>query len=208
MRRGMCYTHYWQTREENNELDTCSQDDCKNHATRRGLCGKHYKQWLKLNTRACSIKDCEKPAVGRSYCMAHYNKWSKYGDPLASAPRKNCIWGGCNKEVVISRSGTGLCAYHQKRQWRKDHPESDGSFNAARRARKRNQFKEFVDRTVLFKRDGGLCGICELAVDPGNWHLDHIIPLAQGGEHSYANTQVSHPACNLKKGTKILQGVA
>jgi hypothetical protein len=28
------------------------------------------------------------------------------------------------------------------------------------------------------------------------------VQLALGGEHSYANTQVSHPACNARKNAK------
>jgi 5-methylcytosine-specific restriction endonuclease McrA len=59
-----------------------------------------------------------------------------------------------------------------------------------------------LDRSVVFERDEGVCGICGLPVDPANWHLDHIISLSQEGAHSYANTQVSHPACNQAKGAK------
>lgn len=70
---------------------------------------------------------------------------------------------------------------------------------AIRRARKRDLFVEKVYRPKVFKRDGGICGICHKAVDPANWHLDHIRPLSRGGEHSYANTQVAHPACNQRK---------
>jgi 5-methylcytosine-specific restriction endonuclease McrA len=70
---------------------------------------------------------------------------------------------------------------------------------ATRRARKRGQFVEKVYRSKVFRRDAGICGICHEAVDPLNWHLDHIQPLARGGEHSYANTQVAHPACNQRK---------
>lgn len=73
---------------------------------------------------------------------------------------------------------------------------------AARRARKRSVFVERVFRSVVWQRDEGVCGICGLAADPVDWHLDHVIALARGGEHSYANTQVSHPFCNLSKGAQ------
>lgn len=45
--------------------------------------------------------------------------------------------------------------------------------------------------------------ICRVPADPCDWHLDHVVPLAGGGEHSYANTAVSHPICNRKKGSKV-----
>jgi 5-methylcytosine-specific restriction endonuclease McrA len=71
-----------------------------------------------------------------------------------------------------------------------------------RRARKLNAFVEDVDPTVLFERDEGLCGICGKPVDLTIAHVDHAIPLARGGEHSYANTQLAHPHCNLSKGAR------
>lgn len=79
---------------------------------------------------------------------------------------------------------------------------------AVRRARKRGAFVERVYRRVVWRRDGGVCGICGLAADPAGWHLDHVVPLALGGEHSYANVQVSHPSCNLAKGGRTPSATA
>ena len=67
---------------------------------------------------------------------------------------------------------------------------------------------ESVSRQVVFERDAGVCMECWAQgfpgiADPANWHLDHIIPLKRNGEHSYANVQVTHPACNLKKGARV-----
>lgn len=75
--------------------------------------------------------------------------------------------------------------------------------NAPRVVRMREQFVEQVDRELVLERDGGLCGLCHTPVDPGDWHLDHIIPIVQGGEHSYRNVQVSHPRCNRAKGGRL-----
>jgi len=75
--------------------------------------------------------------------------------------------------------------------------------NANRRARIKNAFIEAIDRQVVFARDAGVCGICQTAVAPEGWHLDHIQPLSKGGQHSYDNVQVSHPVCNERKGAKL-----
>jgi 5-methylcytosine-specific restriction endonuclease McrA len=72
-----------------------------------------------------------------------------------------------------------------------------------RRALKTKAFVERVFRSVVFQRDEGVCGICDKPVEPDDWHLDHIVPLSKGGEHSYANVQVAHPFCNMAKGDKI-----
>ena len=70
-----------------------------------------------------------------------------------------------------------------------------------RRARKLDQFIEDVDPMVVYARDEGLCGICGTTIY-GDFHVDHVIPLSKGGEHSYANTQAAHPECNLRKAAR------
>jgi 5-methylcytosine-specific restriction endonuclease McrA len=73
---------------------------------------------------------------------------------------------------------------------------------ATRRARKKNAFVESVDPRVVLERSSGTCGICGEPIE-GDFHVDHIVPLSRGGEHSYANTQATHPRCNWDKGDKI-----
>jgi 5-methylcytosine-specific restriction endonuclease McrA len=70
----------------------------------------------------------------------------------------------------------------------------------ARRARKRGAHIEHVEPLVVLERDDGACGICGGDVDPTFFHVDHIVALADGGDHSYANVQTAHPRCNLRKG--------
>jgi 5-methylcytosine-specific restriction endonuclease McrA len=77
-----------------------------------------------------------------------------------------------------------------------------------KRARKAAAFKERVDALVLYARDGGVCGICGLAVEMKDKSVDHIIPLALGGEHSYANCQIAHFRCNAAKGARLWKRVA
>jgi 5-methylcytosine-specific restriction endonuclease McrA len=74
--------------------------------------------------------------------------------------------------------------------------------NQARRARKRNQFVEKVDPAILFDMHGGICGICESPIER-KFHVDHIIPNSKGGLHCYANTQPTHPKCNLIKSDRV-----
>lgn len=87
---------------------------------------------------------------------------------------------------------------------------------AMRRSRIRNAC---IDRDItmeaLFKRDAGVCHICGercsledyVVVDDtfiaGNWYpsIDHVIPLARGGQHSWANVKLAHRICNTAKGT-------
>lgn len=82
--------------------------------------------------------------------------------------------------------------------------------HAKRRATKKNAFIEPVGLGYLLKRDNGICQICLQPVDvcqkaPHSLSpsVDHIIPLAKGGKHSRANTQLAHFYCNSVKSDKI-----
>lgn len=80
---------------------------------------------------------------------------------------------------------------------------------AERRARKRNAWVEEVRRPKVYARDLWICQLCGDPVDPSAKYpnvmcasLDHIVPLAKGGEHSYENTQLAHALCNSLKGDR------
>ena len=80
-----------------------------------------------------------------------------------------------------------------------------------RRARLRAALVEVVDPLTLFTRDGWRCHICGKRVRqdlPGNHPagptIDHLIPLSQGGDHSYANTALAHRRCNVAKGVRAV----
>lgn len=96
-----------------------------------------------------------------------------------------------------------------KRRWKAANRDRVTDAAALRRARQRSApVVERISRSVVWERDAGICHLCGEPADPNDWHLEHIVPLARGGEHSYRNVAVSHPACNQKKGAKQLPGRA
>jgi 5-methylcytosine-specific restriction endonuclease McrA len=98
-------------------------------------------------------------------------------------------WAERNRERLAERD----------RRRKQEERQKFRDYEAARRARRRDQFVEHVDSAVLYERDNGICGICNEPVDKNDFQIDHVIPLCQGGEHSYANTQVAHAICNVRK---------
>ena len=46
------------------------------------------------------------------------------------------------------------------------------------------------------------CYWCNTKLNKNNTHLDHIMPLSKGGEHTISNIVISCPTCNLEKHAK------
>lgn len=90
-------------------------------------------------------------------------------------------------------------------EWRRKNKDKVAARNSSRRALKAaNGRCEVILPSIVWSRDKGICGICGESAVESDWHLDHIVPLSKGGPHIYENIQVSHPQCNLRKGTKML----
>ncbi|QXC61616.1 HNH endonuclease [Aquihabitans sp. G128] len=79
----------------------------------------------------------------------------------------------------------------------------------ARRVRLDAATIERFDPLEIFERDEWICQLCDEPVDRALKHpdplgasLDHVLPLAAGGGHSRANTQLAHWICNVRKGAR------
>jgi parvulin-like peptidyl-prolyl isomerase len=59
---------------------------------------------------------------------------------------------------------------------------------------------EFIKE--LFTKQGGRCAISFIPLDNG-YHIDHIIPLSKGGEHTRSNIQLVLPSINIQKRAKL-----
>ena len=109
------------------------------------------------------------------------------------------------KKVDRARNGyehrKALSAKVSKR-WAKNNPEKRRASAAKRRAIKKGAtVEDFTPQDVLDKW-GTDCHICKKPVDLLDWHMEHVVALVNGGEHSLENVKPSHPKCNLSKGTK------
>lgn len=172
----------------------------------RGWCAMHYRRWQVYGFLDKPLCVCE--VCGSTF--ESYNRTTRF------CSRK------CARQPTMDRHLANCRAYHAKRKaegwkrqvtekdrertrrWKQANPERVRALNAKRNAIKKGATVELVEPQVLWDRDRGVCGICGLRCDPADFHVDHIVPLASGGEHSYANTHIAHPACNLKKGTRPL----
>lgn len=107
----------------------------------------------------------------------------------------------CRVEVAKSRK-------HQER------PRGGGNDRA--RARRAGADYQYINRKKVYERDQWRCHICgrltdKKAYSARRWDnytpnpryptLDHLVPIAHGGAHTYANVACACWECNVNKGT-------
>ena len=87
-------------------------------------------------------------------------------------------------------------------------PPRPGGHDSPRYLRARAEGEPIV-RAVVLERDGWRCRLCGYAIDPalraphpGSATIDHVVPVARGGAHTYANVQAAHRFCNTSKGAR------
>ena len=55
-------------------------------------------------------------------------------------------------------------------------------------------------REAVWYKSNGQCHYCHDTLAKNNWHADHYVPVAQGGQTVLSNGVASCPPCNLNKG--------
>ena len=115
-----------------------------------------------------------------------------------------------HKDQFMSASGVYGKEYIREAvaRFRANNPEQNRFTNrmnkAKRRARLNNaRVEKYIKKTNITNWGLGICGICGESLE-GDYHIDHIIPLSGGGEHSASNLQLAHPICNRQKFTAII----
>lgn len=161
----------------------------------------------KLPPEAYSPK---RPARCRECVRADQRRWANARnarDP-GRAREQARKWRAANPEKTLELQRRSYAKHAEKRR------EENRAYKAENRARCTErqmnrkailleQFEEHVDSLVVLERADGACGICGGDLDPLDFHVDHVVPLALGGFHSYANTQPAHPLCNTRKGARF-----
>lgn len=111
----------------------------------------------------------------------------------------------CNKAFYSPHPGAVYCSELCKRKYRGRRSSMRG------RCRKYGVlYRPGITLPQLYNRDGGVCQICGKKTDwmDNAWGanfgplyptIDHIVPLAKGGPHSWENVQLAHAICNSAK---------
>lgn len=88
--------------------------------------------------------------------------------------------------------------------------EMKARVESRRRARVRGLEVGKYDRFDVFKRDGGVCMICNKKVDKSlrwpnamSFSINHVVPISKGGADTFGNVETSHLVCNMRIGNRV-----
>lgn len=143
--------------------------------------------------------ECDRQFVGRLVCSgacrkARRNRLERAARPPQPKQARTCPHCGRAFETTNPRQRhcTTKCG--------------NRAAHSRRRAIEAGAYVEDVWRSKVYERDGYTCQLChkpaKMAAEvphPKAPTLDHIIPLAAGGTHEYANVQLAHFICNSIK---------
>ena len=130
--------------------------------------------------------------------------------------RRPCA-GGCGRMVLGLLEWSRTCAdCKREARWKWSHGESGRRVKRVARARRRALTRgvgaDQIDPIAVFERDGWRCHLCGKKTDPKLRglpkplapELDHVVPLAAGGSHTWGNVKCSCRKCNGSKGATPL----
>ena len=144
----------------------------------------------------------------RDNAFSRHKARERYAADPGAAIEKTKAWYRKNRERAIARSIKNRAKNRSvdqaaSRKWRAANPVEARLLAKARRARVRGAKVEKIRKTdlsAILARQGGKCAVC--AAPLIGKHLDHVMPLALGGEHALRNLQYLCPPCNLSKSAK------
>ena len=181
----------------------------------------YHRKWYKLNRERVLARCKEYGIIHKAEKSITMKKWRQLNKERIAAVDK--IWKANNKDRLTTATRKyEECHREQRalaaREHRKNYPDkvalSQKQWHAENYAKVRGYVDvrrlRIIDATEgdvsvkeLLESWDGLCGICGKAVT-NKYHIDHIVPLSKGGKHAQSNLQVTHPRCNLVKGSKLI----
>jgi hypothetical protein len=171
-----------------------------------------YQRERRAIRRAMGLcRECPAMAIpGKTLCNVHNQRWAvnharMRAADVAERPIKSCA--NCGKVIGKDYKPKG----GKPSQYCSD--ACNGAVQGAkRRARMRSLPTENISPLKVLARDGWRCQLCGIRTPkglrgtraPNAPEMDHIIPLAAGGSHTWDNVQCACKRCNNKKHAKPL----
>ena len=190
----------------------CALEECEKPAKTRNLCQPHYMSNYAAQPGAGDVD----PAKACKKCQ-EIKPIEEFTLLLKDGLRRDIRCKDCVRAVQRANPKKA----DRNRDWeRKQWADQESAFAVARRpylrgirhqrrARLRGNSAERFKHADVFARDGYICQLCGGKIDqaleyphPESRSIDHILPIARGGGHTFANVQAAHLRCNRAKGAR------
>jgi len=150
-----------------------------------------------------AIKESDRIEITCPNCQMRFQKGS-YQQVYCSP---ECGWTYRNKENRVTKINLGQCfrcgsSLIGKRMNANYCSRSCKSMEHTSKKRSKTQIGT-PRRFLIYKRDSGVCYICNLPVKFEDYDADHLVPISRGGEHSNSNLATTHSLCNKRRGTRM-----
>ena len=209
------------------EGNTCSFEGCKKHVYIKNLCHAHYSayKYIKKESKQKECLHCKSTFIAKSNakkfcstkCSQTYRQRLLGVKPAHRVEKAICK--GCGKEfqprkTEFSTYCSRECCYTTQNFNQRTENEKAALKTCAKRRKRRMKANGYepINKIKVFERDKWTCHICGCktpkskrgTVSPNAPELDHIVPIAAGGSHTYANVACACKRCNIKKSTRPL----
>lgn len=186
-----------------------SKDATKKDGLRSG-CRSCKAKYRNPNTEKAKARDAARYAANPEKIRAKVAEYRKANPGKSKA--KVAEYYAANREIIAAHNATYRKANPEKRAaqhaaYYAANPEKFAAHNRNRRSRARNAEGKHTaaDIRAIFASQRGLCANCLCKLFKSGkqkYHVDHIMPLARGGNNWPSNLQCLCPACNLSKSSK------
>lgn len=206
-----CGITYRTAHKERNKF--CSRDCAFAHRATKPTQPKETKL---LNCQQCggAFEQNNTELFCSSECRKIYNarKTREYAERNHAPTIVKCKECGGEFERGYGDKRRVFCGVHCANRWAKR--LDGGTLNQRARKALRKFYGKLTPKVYqvikpikVYERDHWQCKICGQPIDqqaepcePLSASVDHIVPLASGGTHTYANVQAAHFECNWRKG--------
>lgn len=162
----------------------------------------------------CGQPQCDRPAYSRGLCCLHYQRrrCGRRVDapaiPKGTRVARTCRGCGVVMNLIPSAKRT-LCSRECRALVRRA-VGFDPQIEYRRRRRAAISQGDAIDPIAVFRRDRWRCHLCGThtprrlrgTLEASAPELDHIVPLAMGGTHTWGNVACACRQCNSRKGAK------
>jgi hypothetical protein len=158
----------------------------------------------------CSISFIAKKTDAR-YCSSECVYQSRYSKQVEAKEVHSIKCKECSKFFATTNTSRKYCSHKCMTKYR------DRRKEVTRRERVLSNGDVHKDISIerLIKRDKGICYLCNekvnINVDSNdNFYpsIEHVIPIAKGGTHTWDNVKLAHRYCNMIKRDYLLDETA